>query len=94
MPVSADRVAAEVHETAARHFGWARLLGAHGSVAVIVVPFAWNATARRLHSAGASLVRRTTPRDSRSSPMTAHYILTVRFERSTNVTVTSLSVDM
>ena len=54
-------------------------LGAHGSVAVEVVPFAWNATARRLQSLGASLVRRTTRGGQPFITDGGHYILDCAF---------------
>ena len=54
-------------------------LGLHGSVAVEVVPFAWNATARRLDSLGASLVRRTTREGQPFITDGGHYILDCAF---------------
>ena len=54
-------------------------LGVHGSVAVEVVPFAWNATARRLQSLGASLVRRTTREGQPFITDGGHYILDCAF---------------
>ena len=54
-------------------------LGVHGSVVVEVVPFAWNATARRLQSLGASVVRRTTPDGQPFVTDGGHYILDCAF---------------
>ena len=54
-------------------------LGVHGSVAVEVVPFAWHATARRLQSLGASLVRRTTREGQPFITDGGHYILDCAF---------------
>ena len=54
-------------------------LGVHGSVAVEVVPFAWHATARRLQTIGASLVRRTAPEGQPFITDGGHYILDCAF---------------
>jgi ribose 5-phosphate isomerase A len=54
-------------------------LGAHGPVSVEVVPFAWNATARRLQSVGASVTRRTTGEGEPFIANSGHYILDCAF---------------
>jgi ribose 5-phosphate isomerase A len=54
-------------------------LGVHGSVAVEVVPFAWDATARKLQSLGARVVRRTTPEGQPFVTDGGHYILNCAF---------------
>lgn len=51
----------------------------HGSVAVEVVPFAWDVTARKLQSLGARLVRRTTPEGQPFVTDGGHYILDCAF---------------
>lgn len=55
-------------------------LGAHGPVAVEVVRFAWEATARRLQRLGASVVRRTTRSGRPFVSDGGHYILDCGFE--------------
>jgi ribose 5-phosphate isomerase A len=50
-------------------------LGARGPVAVEVVPFGWHATAKRLQSLGARVVRRTTREREPFVPDGGHYIL-------------------
>ncbi len=54
-------------------------LGAGGPVAVEVVPFAWQATARRLRSLGATVVRRTTRAREPFIADGGHYILDCLF---------------
>lgn len=54
-------------------------LGAQGSVAVEVVPFAWHATARKLQGLGASLTRRTTGEGQLFITDGGHYILDCAF---------------
>lgn len=54
-------------------------LGAHGPVSVEVVPFAWNATARRLQSVGARVTRRTTGEGEPFIANSGHYILDCAF---------------
>ena len=54
-------------------------LGVHGSVAVEVVPFGWNGTARRLQALGPSPVRRTTGEGHPLITDDGHYILDCAF---------------
>jgi ribose 5-phosphate isomerase A len=55
-------------------------LGVHGLVPVEVVPFGWEATARRLGSLVASLARRTTPEGPPFITDGGHYILDCAFD--------------
>jgi ribose 5-phosphate isomerase A len=54
-------------------------LGVQGAVAVEVVPFAWQAAARKLQSLGASLARRTTREGQPFITDGGHYILDCAF---------------
>jgi ribose 5-phosphate isomerase A len=54
-------------------------LGVHGLVPVEVVPFGWQATARRLRSLVTNLIRRTTPEGKPFVTDSGHYILDCAF---------------